>query len=168
MDDVLYSASPMQTFLGSFGMIAFLFVLGAAGLGFALLRRQESKAARLATGVAGAFLVLIAVATTLITVARIATGSETVAIHVNDKLVAQDNCGDGGTCERFVLETQSATNFFDVQVNRATYEQVQVGGCYQLTYYPGRSVLGGSEYGSTYQYIANITNLAVAEASACQ
>lgn len=167
MEDVIYSASPLQTFLGAFGMIAFFFVLGVAGLGFGILRRNEGALARVATAGAGAFLILVGIVSTVLTIGRINGGSKTVAIHVNDKFVAQDNCGDGNTCERFMLETQSGTQFIDIQVNRGTYDKTQIGGCYGLTYYPGRSLLGGPEYETSYESVTNITRLAVADPAAC-
>ncbi len=168
MDDVIYSASPLQTFLGAFGMIAFFFALGIAGLGFGILRRNESTIARLAAAGAGVFLILAGIVSTVVTIGTINSGSQTVAIHVNDKFVALDNCGDSDTCERYMLETQSGTNSIDVQVNHATYDKTQIGGCYELTYYPGRSLLGGQEYEYSYQSVTNITRLAVADPSACE
>jgi hypothetical protein len=168
MDNVIYSASPFQTFLGAFGMIAFFFLLGIGGLGFGILRRKESTIARLATAAAGGFLILVGIVTTFLTIQTMAGGSETVAIKLNDKFIAEDNCGDGDTCLRYVLETNSGAMYYDLQVNQSTYEKAQVGGCYQLTYYPGRSLLGATEYQDTYQSVSNITRLEAIEQSMCQ
>src|SRR5688572_4449337 len=168
MDTVIYSASPFQTFLGAFGMIAFFFLLGIAGLGFGILRRKESKLARLATTGAGGFLILVGIVTTFLTIQTMVGGSETVAIKLNDKFIAEDNCGDGGTCLRYVLETNSGARYYDLQVNRSTYEKAQVGACYQLTYYPGRSLFGAAEYQDSYESVSNITRLEAIEPSTCQ
>jgi hypothetical protein len=167
MDNVIYSASPFQTFLGSFGMIAFFFLLGIAGLGFGILRRKESMIARIATSAAGGFLILVGIVTTYLTIQTMLGGSETVVIKLNDKFVAEDNCGDGGTCLRYVLETNSGPKYYDLQVNQSTYEKAQVGGCYRLIYYPGRSMLGAAEYQDTYESVSNITRLEAVEQSMC-
>jgi hypothetical protein len=67
-----------------------------------------------------------------------------------------------------VLETNAGSKYYDLTVNQGTYEKALVGGCYQLTYYPGRSLLGASEYQDSYESVSSISELKAVDPSACQ
>lgn len=168
MDNVIYSVSPMQTFLMSFGMIALVFVLGAGGLGSAIFGRKQALVARLAMGAAGGFLVLVGIGLVVVTVRNMSSGAQTVAVLLDDKFVARDNCGDGGVCTRHVLEMQAAGKYYDVQVNESAYEKAQVNGCYRLTYYPGGGLLGQPEYADTYESISNVSRIEAIDPALCR
>ncbi|HEY2980951.1 MAG TPA: hypothetical protein VGJ22_07205, partial [Anaerolineales bacterium] len=158
----------LQAFLGSLTTIGFLLVLGVAGLGSALLRRNDGKLARSAMGAAGGFLLLVGVVMTLLTLRTMTAGSATVTALLNDKIIAEDSCGDNSTCSRYVLEMRSSTKSYDVQVDASAYERAQVNSCYQVNYYPGRGLMGASQAVDSYEYVSNVTRVEALPASECQ
>lgn len=168
MDNVIYSATPLQTFMMSFAMIALMFVLGAAGLGSAAFNKKQPAIARLALAGSGGLLIAVGLGLILVTARSMSNGSRTVAVQLDDKFIARDNCGDGGVCERHVLEMQAGGKYYDVQVDAGAYEQAQVNGCYQLTYYPGGGLLGESEYAATYESISSVTRIEAVDPAFCQ
>ena len=170
MDEVIYSASPFQAFLASFLMIGFFVILGMSGLGMGILRRREKTFARVAMGCAGIFLCVVGVAIAFVSYRSITGDAKTITTHLNDKQIAHDNCGDNSsrTCERYILETQAGAKFYDLNVNKATYEKAEIDACYAVTYYPGKGLFGPSEYRDSYETVSNITRIELVEASACQ
>lgn len=168
MGEVIYSVSPLQAFMGSFGTVAFLFVLGMVGMGMGILRRKQKALVRFVMGSLGVFLILSGSAVGFIALRSITGGSQTFTAQLNDKQIANDNCGDSSTtstCTRYILETQSGTNFYDLDVTQGTYEKAQVKFCYSVTYYPSKGLFGTPAYSDSYQSISNITRI---ESVACQ
>jgi hypothetical protein len=104
----------------------------------------------------------------VVTFRSMTSAAQTVAVRLDDKSVAQDNCGDGDTCSRYVLEMLGGPKAYDVQVSESTYEQAQVGSCYQLTYYPGGGLFGASEYADAYEYISYVARIEAVDAALCQ
>jgi hypothetical protein len=96
------------------------------------------------------------------------TAQQTAAVRLNDKFVAVDNCGDGGTCERYMLEMQGGAKYYDVQVDRRAYDLARVDGCYELTYYPGGGLFGRSDSPAAYESISAVTRLEAVDPSRCQ
>jgi hypothetical protein len=172
MGTEIYTASPLQAFLGSILTVLFLVLLGLVSIIMTIFNRKEKLLSRIFTIGLGAFLMLVGGVTAVITAQEYLTGSKTVIVKLNDKFIATDNCGDGDTCERYVLETASGpTKFYDLNVSEDAYEKAQVRVCYEVTYYPAKSLLeqltGESTYGESYEPIATITRIAVADAAAC-
>jgi len=165
MNEVIYSASPFQVFIWSFVIVAFISALGISGIGLGIFRRKEKPFVRLARGGAGVFLIAIGIALAYVAFRSMTGGSQTFTEQLNNKQIATDNCSDGGTCTRYVLETQSGSIFYDLGVTKETYEKAQVNACYSVTYYPGKSLLGEAGYAGTYESVANITRI---ESVACR
>ena len=168
MGEVIYSVSPLRAFMGSFGTATFLFVLGIVGIGMGILRRKEKALVRLVMAGAGIFLMIAGAVLGFITFRSMTGGSQTITAQLNDKQIANSNCGDdssNSTCTRYVLETQSGSNFYDLDVTKETYEKAQVKSCYSVTYYPSNGLFGKSQYSDSYQSISNITQI---EGVACQ
>lgn len=159
MGEVIYSASPLQAFMGSFGAIAFLSFLGVIGLGVGIFRRKEKTLKRLAILGLSILLIAIGVALAFSAFRSMTGGSLTFTAQLNDKLIAKDNCSDGGTCTRYVLETQSGSKIYDLNVTKETYEKAQVSACYAVTYYPSASLLGEPSYADSYEAVSNITQI---------
>jgi len=159
MNEVIYSTTPLQPFLWSFVIISALVIFGVIGVLNGLFRRRERTFLRLARGCSGAFLFFIGVAMAFITLRSIRNGSETINVHLNDKQIATDNCGDNGTCKRYILESQAGGNFYDLDVNEEAYNQAQIDSCYRVTFYPNKGLLGISEDSNAYQSISNITRI---------
>ena len=168
MGTVIYSASPLQAFLGLIGTILFMVVLGVVGLGVAIFQPKRGKGARIGMGIAGAFLLIAGCVTGVLTYISIASGAETVAAHLNAKTIAQENCGDNGeTCSRYILETSAGEVSYDFVVNAQAYDLAQVDTCYQVTFYKSKSPLSVSADTNTYHRIETITRVAIADPTAC-
>jgi hypothetical protein len=168
MENVIYSVTPLRVFLGSLGMIAFFIVLGLGGLASATFDRKQAALARFAIGGVGGFLLLVGAAMGFVTYRTMNSAAQTVAVRLNDKIVARDNCSNGGTCTRYVLEMQGGSKFYDVQVDENAYEQAQVQGCYRLTYYPGGGLFGPPENADTYASISSVLQVEAAGSALCQ
>jgi len=169
MDTVIYEASPFQAFLGSLGTTAFLLVIGVVGIGMAILRRNQRRSTRILTGALGGFLLMVSCALAAFTLYSFSSGVQTVTLGLDNKTIAEDNCGDNGeTCTRYVLSSTTSANAYDFDVPQDVYEKAQVNGCYQISYYPNTSLFGLWLNTNSYQRIDNITKITVAEPSACQ
>ena len=168
MGTVIYSASPVQAFLGLLGTVLFMIVLGIFGLGAAIFQPKRGKGARIAMGAAGTLLLIAGLVTAAFTYISISSGAETVAAHLNDKTIAQENCGDNvDPCTHYILETNTGDIYYDFVVNAQAYEQAEVNTCYQVTFYKSRSPLNVAADASTYHRIEAITRIEVVDSSAC-
>ncbi len=167
MGTVIYSASPFQAFLGSLEAVLFIFVIGLVGIGTAIFRRNQSRRARLLVGLLGVFLLIVSFVTAALTFGSVSSGVQTVTANLNNKTIAEDNCGDNGqTCQRFVLETFTKTIAYDFNVPQNAYDKAQLNTCYKFTYYPGKGLFPNDP--SSYQLINNVSRIEVADPAACQ
>ncbi len=165
MDGVIYSASPFQVFIWSFVIVLLLSILGLSGIGTGIFRRKEKLLLRVARAGSGVLLILAGIALAFVAFRSMTGGSQTIATHLNEKRIAIDNCNNGDTCTRYVLETQSGPKFYDLDVTMSTYEKAQVNSCYSVTYYPSKGLLNEAGYADTYESLANITRI---ESVACR
>lgn len=148
MGTVIYSTSALGTFMGTFLTAGFLLVLGVVGLGWALFNRKQGRGARIGMALAGLVLCAAGALTAGFTVVNMFTATRTATVLLNNKRVAEDNCGDNGqTCARYVLETTAGTHSYDFTVPEGAFSRTQKGGCYQVTYYPNKSLFA-TDYGS--------------------
>lgn len=169
MGTVIYSASPLQAFGGSLETILFILGMGVVGIGIAIFRRNQARGTRILTGALGVFLLIVGLVYAAITLASAASGAKTVAVRLNNKTIAQDNCGDNGeTCTRYVLETSAGTVFYDFNVASDAYDRAQVNNCYQVTYYTSKSPFNVVADTSTYHQIDAVTRIEAADSAACQ
>ncbi len=164
MGEVIYSTTTWQTFFWSFVVILVLGVLGLIGVLNGIFRRKEKTFVRITRGCAGVFLWMIGLVFAFVVFRSITSGAQTITVHLNDKQIATGNCNDGDTCTRYVLETQSGTNFIDIDVSKAAYEKAQVDSCYAVTYFSGRGFFGQPASENSYQSISNVTRI---ETAAC-
>jgi hypothetical protein len=168
MGTVIYSASPLQAFQGLVITVLVIVVLGVLGLAAATFQSKRGKGARIAMGIAGSLLLIAGFATAAFTFITISSGAETVSARLNDKTIAQENCGDNGeTCARYILETNVGDVAYDFVVNSQTYDLAQANTCYQVTFYKSKSPLNVAADANNYQRIETITNIVVADTSAC-
>ena len=167
MGTVIYSVSPLQAFFGVIFTVLFLFFVGLLSILTTVFRRREKPLVRLLMIGLGAFLLLVGGVMAVLSAREYRTGSKTVTAKLEDKFIAKDNCSDGGTCERYVLEMRAGPKFYDLNVSQDAYKKAQVRVCYEVTYYPAKSLLGESSYADSYEAIATITNITVADAGAC-
>ncbi len=159
MGEVIYSTSPLQAFLWSIVVVLILGILGLIGVLNGIFRRKEKTFLRAARGCAGIFLWIIGLVFAFIVFRSFTSGSEIITVHLNDKQIAHDNCGDNGTCTRYILETQSGSKFSDLEVKEEAYSKAQIDSCYSVTYYSGKGLFGGSENEYAYESISNITRI---------
>jgi hypothetical protein len=167
MGTVIYSASPFQAFLGTFETVPIIFVIGLLGIGLAIFRRNQGRSARLLLGILGIFLLIASFVTAAFTLTSVSNGAQTVTANLNNKTIAEDNCGDNGeTCQRFVLETVSNAIAYDFNVPQAAYDKTQVNTCYIITYYPNKDLF--SNAANTYLQINNVSRIETADPGSCQ
>ena len=155
MDPVIYSASPIQAFLGTIGGIAFMLLLSVAGAGWAMVNRRESKVARIAAGCASVVVLIAGLALAFFSITNALNGSKTVSVSLDRKREVTANC-DNGPCTSLVLETHSGTNYYDFTVARSAYDRAEEGACYAVTYYPSGS---RQEAANTYETSFTITRI---------
>lgn len=155
MDPVIYSASPIQAFLGTIGGVAFMFFLGVAGGGWALFRRNEATAARIAAGCASLVVLAAAAGLAFFSVSSALGGDQTVTVLLDRKRVVNSNC-ESGTCTSYVLETHAGQIYYDFTVARSAFDKAEEGACYAVTYYPPNSI---QDETPAYQTAFNITRI---------
>ena len=169
MDTVIYSASPLQAMLGSLGTVLFIFGIGIVGIGVAIFRRNQSRGSRIATAAAGVFLLIAGMVYAGITLGSLLRGAQTVTVLLNNKIIAEDNCGDNGdTCTRYVLETSTHTAGYDFNVPPAAYEQAQMNTCYRVSFYTGKSPFNVVAETNSYHQVDAVTRIETADPAACQ
>ncbi len=167
MGTVIYSASPMQAFLGAAGTILFMFGLGVVGIGAAIFQRQQARGARILMAAAGSFLLLAGLVYAGLTLTSAASPTQSVALNLDNKRVVEDNCGDNGeTCKRYVLEATTSTAAYDFNVPQEAYDKAQVDTCYQFTYYANKGLFGSGS--ASYQQISNVARIETADPSRCR
>src|SRR5215216_1114511 len=137
MGEVIYAASSLKAFGSLIAVILVLGLVGLLGVLNGIFRRKEKLFVRIARGCAGIFFWLLGAVLIYVVFNAMTTGSETTTVHVNDKQIATDNCADGGTCTRYILETQANARFLDLVVSEEAYNKVQIDSCYSVTYYSG-------------------------------
>ena len=162
MGEVVYAASSLKAFGSLIAVILVLGLVGLLGVLNGIFRRKEKPFVRVARGCAGVFFWLLAAVLIYVVYNSMTSGSEIMTVQVNDKQVANDNCGDGETCKRYILESQSNVRSIDLVVNEETYNKVQIDSCYSVTYYSGNGLFGRSENGSSYDLIDTITRIETA------
>ena len=169
MSAVIYSVSPLWTFLNTFIGLGFLLVFGVVGLIFAVFRRKEKKITRIFMALLGLFLCTIGALGLGFTAVSMLTGTQTATVSLHNKRVAEDNCGDNGqTCTRYVLETTAGPKSYDFTVEQRAFDATEQGGCYRVTYYPNKGLFA-TDYG-TDLYVATsyVTQIERAEPGECK
>jgi len=155
MDPVIYSASPIQAFLGAIGGVAFMFFLGLAGMGWSVFRRKEAAAARIAAGCASVVVLVAGAAMAFFSLSSALSGDKTVTVLLDRKREVTRNC-ENGPCTSYVLETHTGQMYYDFTVARSAFDKAEDGACYEITYYPPNSM---RESTATYQSASNITRI---------
>jgi hypothetical protein len=166
MGIVIYSASPMQVFLGALGSILFILALGIAGITAAVFQRKQRRSIRILMAAAGGLLVVVSLAYAAITLSSAASPTQTVALKLDNKQVVEDNCGDNGsTCTRYVLEATTRSVAYDFNVPQDAYERAEVNLCYRFTYYDIQGSFGSN---GSYQQINRVARIETSDPSTCQ
>jgi hypothetical protein len=164
MENLIYSASPLRAFSGGIFLIVFLLVLGGVAILWALFNRKEKPIPRIVMGCSSLILLLVSVGLAINFMFTLQSGDKTVIVQVNEKDIVESRCGDnGGTCTRYVIESNAGIKLYDFNVAKEAYEKVEVESCYQFTYYPARSLFGSyvqeTDYSDTYESASTITRI---------
>jgi hypothetical protein len=164
MDTIIYTASPLRAFSGLIFLTAFFFVLGLVGALTGILGRRDHILKRLGAGCAGSILLLAGVVMVITTYRSYQTGEKTVVMRVEEKNEVVRNCDSpGGTCTDYVVEGNTGGIYYTFNVGEGTWNRMEVGGCYQFTYYPPKSLLGeylqDPAYAGTYESGAAFTRI---------
>jgi len=167
MGTVIYSASPIQAFLGSLGPTLLIFGIGLVAIGIAIFRGGQSQGRRVLIGALGGFLIIVSFVVAIITFTSVSNATCTVTLNLDNKRVVEDNCGDNGeTCARYVLESTTSTSAYEFDVSQDAYDKAQVNTCYNFTYYPNKGLF--SSDASSFQQIDKIAMIETADPGACQ
>ena len=167
MDPVIYSANVIQAFLGPLGTTVFIFGIAVVGLLAALLRTRERPGIRIGLVLTGGFLLIVGCAMSFFTYRAITSGAKVVNARLKDKTVAQDNCGNGNTCARYVLEMTAGAKSLDLNIARSAFDRAQIGTCYQVTYYPANGMFSDPALANSYESVSNIARVEATKDSAC-
>lgn len=164
MENLIYSASPLRAFSGGIFLIIFLFVLGCVAILWALFKRREKPLPRIAMGCSSLVLLLASVGLAINFMFTLQSGDKTVVVQVNEKDIVESRCGDnGGTCTRYVIESNAGIKLYDFSVAKDAYGKIEVESCYQFTYYPARSLFGAylqeTDYSDSYESASTITRI---------
>lgn len=169
MGTVIYSTSPLGAYLGTLATLAFIMVIGVVGLAWAVFNRKQGKGARIGAGCAGLFLCAVGALALGYTLLGMLTGTKTATVLVNDKTVAHDNCGDNGqTCDRYVLETSGGQKSYDFTVEKRAFDDVQQGGCYEISYYPATGLFANNDPSALYVASDHVSRIVQADAASCK
>ena len=168
MGTVLYSASPFESLFSVLGTPIGLLVLGIIGLGWAITNRNQGRGSRIGAGIAGGFLVIVGLIYGALSLGSLLRGGTTVSVLLNSKQVAQDNCNNGDTCTRYVLETSTENVYYDFDVPSGVYDAAQINTCYQISYYDSRSPFNVAADTQGYHQVSAVTRVQLVDPSTCK
>ena len=167
METVIYSTSLLWAFLSPLGTALFTGVLGVFALIAAILQKKQGKGARIAMVVCSLVLFVFSFATAAGVFASISSGTETVAVRVNDKTVGTSTSNNGGTSTKHILAATAGLVSYDMLVSLKTYDLAQVNTCYQVTFYKYKSLTDSTPDTDMYHRIEAITRIETADPAAC-
>lgn len=168
MNTVVYSASPLWIYLGTFAGLAFLIVLGIFGLTYAAFRRREKMLQRIFMAILGLFLCAMGVLGLGFSGWSILNGAKTATVLLDNKRIAEDNCGDSGTCKRLVLESRAGAHSYDFTVEQRAFDATEKGACYRVTYYINQGLFGTNSDTDLYLASDHVTQIEQMQPGACQ
>lgn len=168
MGTVIYEASVLKAFSGGLWALLGITVLGIVGMLWAVFRRKEKAFSRIVTGCASVFLLIIGAVFAAALYLQWQDGVKSVTVLVNEKKVVKTSCNKGrSTCTSYLLETDDGQKYYDFAVSEEAYNAVEADACYEITYYPARSLysrfLGQEEYTDSYEKGSGITQILLAD-----
>jgi len=168
MDSIIYATGPLGAFAGTFYTIGGIQAIGLVGLVYVFAHRDQTMRSRLGLVIASAFLCLAGIVFTIVTFANLATQTQNATALLKTKTIAMDNCGEGSTCTRYLLEMTAGSKSYAFTVVERAYNAAREGSCYQVTYYPTQGLFA-TDYGSD-QYVATsyVTRIVQARSDDCQ
>lgn len=116
----------------------------------------------LTRGAAAIFLFFVGIGYAFVSFQLVMGGSETLTVRLNDKQIVTEKCGSSQTCPHYVLEMQSDTRFYKLEIPENGYKKTKIHACYAVTYYSWNGLC--VEPGSPYLLLSNFTRI---ESVAC-
>ena len=166
MRETVYSVNAFQAFFKSNLTALMVLGVGAVGVFAALVQKEQGRAARLAMAGAGIFLLLVGAVMAALSLLSARSATQTVPVTVDKKRVVEETCGDfGQTCNRYVLESVTASVAYDFSVPAEAFEATQEGGCYEITYFPPTGMF--ADPSARYQRIENVANIVRVDPVTC-
>jgi hypothetical protein len=166
MENIIYTASPLQAFLGDGITTIVLGLMGVIGTLWAIFGRKEKPLARLGTGCASIILLLASMGVVISIFMTLQTGAVTVTVKLNDKRVIERKCSSNNSwrkCTYYVLETNAGQKFIDFTIPQEAFDKTQIGFCYAATYFPNKPLLGDylpkEKYADLYESVSTITRI---------
>lgn len=141
--DALYSASPLGAFSTSLIYIGIFFILGFGNLLLVFLTRKARKKRQVGnyvTVIISIFVILIGVASTVVTFNTYINGDKTVLVQALEKREVTVKCGKY-YCTEYNVETTDGEKFYVFGLSKETWNEIEVEACYQFTYYPLKPLL---------------------------
>lgn len=148
--DIIYSASPLEAFSASILVVAFLLGLGVVGALSAVFRKKESTFVRVILAGAGVVLMLTGVAAAVSSFMSYQTGDKVAVLRVEQKNEVESNCDNGGICLTYTVEATDGGKLFVFEIPKDAWDKVEIGACYEFTYYSAQPLLGGTLSGSDF------------------
>jgi apolipoprotein N-acyltransferase len=168
MGTVIYSASPLQAFLSTFGVIALILLIALFGIWSAFFDRKQRRNSRIGLRIAGGFLLIVSCGFSILTLITILNGHKTVNVLLNNKMIAHDNLSNGKSGTRFVLETGAGPDLYDFNIPQSAYDKAEVNTCYQITYYPKNVIFSEPAVGAgSYQQVDAVTQIEMIDPANC-
>jgi hypothetical protein len=164
---IIYSASPLSAFMTTLLTVGGLMVIGVVGLVYGLTTHRKGKKGWVGIFIASLFLCLMGVLVLGVTIVNMSASTQTVTAALNKKTVAEDNCNDGETCTRYILEMASASKSYDFTVVKQAFDAAQEGLCYQVIYYPNKGLFATNNDTSAYVATSYITRITQVDQSTC-
>ena len=166
--EIIYSASPLKAFSGSFLFLAFFFALGGFAFLSAIFSRRDSTGKRVVMGCGSVVLLLVGVGGAIATFQAYTGGQTTAWVHVDKKRVVERNCDNASnTCIDYVIEASDGQKYYTFGLAKDTWDLVQDEACYDFTYYPAKSLFGDflqqdNPYAELYETTSNIVEIRTA------
>jgi hypothetical protein len=158
MDNVIYTASPLQAFSGLIFPIICFFVVGLLGTLYGTLSKRDHILFRLGVGSAGMVSLIAGVVMAITAYRSYQIGDRSVVLQVER---VYDIRGITGT--DYVVEGMADQKYYTFIMGKATWDQIFVNDCYQFTYYPSTSLPGKyirvPAYPDIKEYIDTLTRI---------
>lgn len=168
MDTVIYFASPLEAFSGSFIFLAFFFLLGGIGFLMAIFSRRDRAGKRIALGCASIVILLAGAGMAVATYMTYTGGQTTALVHVDKKRIVERNCDNATrTCIDYVIEASDGQKYYTFGLAQETWNVFEEQSCYEFIYYPAKSLFGDylqqdNPYADMYETTSNIIQIKTA------
>jgi hypothetical protein len=163
MDNLLYSVTPLQAFLGTIAGIVLLLVLGLGLPVVSIFNRKHSIWKKFGNILLGLFLVLIGLLLMYTSYRQYQGGDKTSLVQVFEKKEVTRWCRFRN-CTDYVIDTSDGHKNYAFYLKKDIWSAIEVNSCYRFTYYPIKPIFaeyleGGDTNPSLYETTGDITQI---------